>query len=108
MSVNQLIVYQTILTVHKTLIDETPVYIFNKIHSNNGRNTRHPVKFGEKFKGKTERTQQSFCYRGVKEYNKLPVEIAQDTNLETFKRKLKTLDERKYPKINIAVVQSFS
>ena len=35
MSVNQLVVYHTILTVHKAILNENPLYIYNKIYSEN-------------------------------------------------------------------------
>ena len=52
-------------------------------------NTRHSVKYGENFGGKTERSQRSFCYRGVVTYNRLPLDIINTEDMEAFKRKLK-------------------
>ena len=59
MSVKQLIVYHSILTVHRTVANKCPAYIHQKIHTETHHNTRHTVKYGENFKGKTERTQSS-------------------------------------------------
>ena len=74
----------------KVIINQSPTYLYNKIHPESTHNTRHSVKFGENFTGKTERSQSSFCYRGVKLYNKIPLEITRVQNLQTFKAKLKT------------------
>ena len=90
LSVKQLVAYHTILTVHNTVIKETPEYIYGKMcSSSNSYNTRQVVKFDEKFEGKTERTKASFCYRGSILYNRLPMEIRATISIKSFKTKTK-------------------
>ena len=86
LSVRQLVCYHTILTIHKTIKSRVPKYFFNKITSENTQNTRQSVKFDDKFPGKTERTQASFCYRRAQFYNKLPIDIRTATSIQIFKR----------------------
>ena len=98
LSVRQLIEYHSILTIHKIVMNQAPTYLYHKIHPEDTHNTRHPVKFGENFKGKTERTQMSFCYRGVISYNKVPIKITREANVFTFKNKLKSWIEMNTPR----------
>ena len=69
LSVRQLIAYHTVLTMHRTVVNEKPVYIHDKLTSTSAHNTRHQAKFSNKFKGRSEKTRQSFCYRGTVLYN---------------------------------------
>ena len=89
LSVKQLSVYHTILTTHKVVMTSKPTYLFNKMCTQHEQNTRQAVKFDEKFAGKTERAQSSFCYRGAVLYNKLPLDIRGTTSNSQFKKKLK-------------------
>ena len=89
LSVHQLITYHTIMSMHKTVLSGEPQYIMDKITSEINHDSRQKVKFSEKFIGKSERTQSSFCYRGALLYNRLPSDVRSCINLETFKRKLK-------------------
>ena len=98
LSVRQLIHYHTMLTMHKTVTNQSPVYIYDKVNTHTHHDTRRQVKFSDKFTGRSERTQSSFCYRGAKQYNQLPFEITSLGNINSFKRKLKT-----WVKNNIAV-----
>ena len=78
-------VYHSILTVQRTVMNKCHAYIHEKIHTETRHNARNTVKYGENFKGKTERTQNSFCYRGLVFYTKLPLEITQVQNMKTLK-----------------------
>ena len=89
LSVKQLIFYITVLQVHKTLTKGSPAYLHNKMFTEDIYNTRHQVKFGDRFPGKTDRSHISFCYRGAIQYNKVPTNITQCINISTFKRRLK-------------------
>ena len=84
--------------MHKTVTNQSPVYIYDKVNTHTHHDTRRQVKFSDKFTGRSERTQSSFCYRGAKQYNQLPFEITSLGNINSFKRKLKT-----WVKNNIAV-----
>ena len=69
LSVHQLVYYHTILSVHKVVLSESPSYLYNKMCSAHGYETRNNVKFGEMFASKTARASSSFCYRGATSYN---------------------------------------
>ena len=97
LSVKQLVFYHSVLQIHKTMVNQHPLYILEKIKAEQSSyNTRHQVKFGSHFHGTTDRIQSSFCYRGVISYNKIPLEIAKIENLTTFKKKLEDLGHREH------------
>ena len=93
LSVRQLIFYQTVLTTHKILAFQTPVYLHMKMSTIYPYRTRQAaaggVRFGEAFGGQKQLTHDSFCYRGALDYNKVPSHIRSATSLNTFKYKLK-------------------
>ena len=89
LSVNQLVHYHTILSIHKVVMTRKPKYMYDKLCSDHGYATRNAVIFGETFSGKTALAANSFCYRGTNIYIKLPFEIREIRNEDTFKRKLK-------------------
>ena len=98
MSVKQLICCHTLLTMHKTVQTKSPQYLHEKITTQTDHNTRRQVKFSENFSGKTERTKQSYCYRGATLYNKLPLNISNTQSINSFKYKVK-----KWIKANIPI-----
>ena len=90
LSVRQLVSYHTALSVHKIVTTGKPEYHYGKMCiSSHDHNTRSIVNFSEQFKGKASLTLNSFCYRGTRLYQRLPIEVTQVNNISTFKRKLK-------------------
>ena len=75
LSVNQLIQYHTVLSIHKIVKTGKPSYIYEKLCAEHGYNTRNTVIFGDKFSGKSALASSSFCYRGLRDYNNLPLDI---------------------------------
>ena len=90
LSVKQLVAYHTLMTVQKTVLSASPIYLSEKLcQSNHDHYTWQIVKFDDKFEGKTERSKKSFCYRGAIQYNMLPIEIRSSMSLQSYKRKIK-------------------
>ena len=98
LSVRQLVCYHTILTIRNAIESQVPNHIYRKISSENNQKTRQSVKFDDKFPGKTDRTQDSFCYRGAQLYNKLPMEIRMMSSKAGFKKKT-----RQWVQMNIPI-----
>ena len=89
LSVRQLVVYHTALTTHKIVREERPKYLHEKMCAEKNYLTRNDIKFSYNFKAKSERANNSFCYRGATVYNQLPISIKMESNILCFKRKLK-------------------
>ena len=95
MSVNQMSVYHTILDVHNIMINSSSEklqtkFTHNQKHSlrknaNNDIKVPHPKKVPEKSLKKCT----GFTYCGPKLYNKLPSEIKESKDIETFKSLIK-------------------
>ena len=102
LSVHQLSVYQTILSTHQIVKSGRPLYLSDKLSVHHPYKTRQAVgggvRFSENFGGKSSLINNSFCYRGMKLYNKLPVDIRTTQCPVKFKLKLK-----KWIRINITV-----
>ena len=102
MPVRQLMVYHSLVLLHRTLQTKTPTYLYRKIMSGNTQpNTRQaaattaalevagiliqpsvdPCELGLKRK--------SWCWAGVVWYRKLPVDIQSEAKISVFKTKLK-------------------
>ena len=90
LSVKQLVFYHTILTTHKIVMNGRPGYLYDKMCREHSHNTRTSVRFGENFGGRSALASASFCYRGALTYNIVPQNIRQITNIDTFKKQLKT------------------
>ena len=93
LSVSQLVVYHTLLSIHKTVTTGSPHYTHNKMTNNHSYKTRgattNAVQFGDKFSGTGALSSNSFCYRGSTQYNQLPAYIRTQRNIITFKKRLK-------------------
>ena len=95
MSVNQMSIYHTILDVHNIMINSSSEklqskFTHNQKHSlrknaNNDIKVPHPKKVPEKSLKKCT----GFSYCGPKLYNKLPSEIKESKDIETFKSLIK-------------------
>ena len=83
MTVIQMIVYYTLLTVFRIRLSNEPEYL-SKILGNDSRNGRILLpRFDLSI------SQKSFTYRGANEWNKLPKEIRRCRKISQFKTRLK-------------------
>ena len=89
LSIRQLIVYHTILSVHRTVISREPKYAYDKLCTETAQNTRQVVKFSDNFCCKSERGKLSYFYRGAMDYNQIPSDLKQMRNIQSFKMNLK-------------------
>ena len=89
----QLVFYHSVISIYKTLQTTYPKYIFNKLSSEFPYNTRlaqsESVRMGSAFQCKLELTEKSFLNRATVSYNKLPSEIRQVREIDSFKNQLK-------------------
>ena len=93
LSVRQLVFYQSVMVVYKTIFTSYPQYIISKLSRQFPYNTRlaqsDSVRMGEEFQCKLQLTEKSFMNRATISYNLLPPELRRTSKLETFKEKLK-------------------
>ena len=83
LTVAQLAVYHTVLSVFKIRKSEEPEYLFQKLSNDNFRgNIIIPVTT-------LSLAKKSFCWRGAEDWNSLPDEIRSKENIGQFKSKLK-------------------
>ena len=83
LTVAQLAVYHTVLSVFKIRKSEEPEYLFQKLsHDNLRGNIIIPVT-------QLSLAMKSFCWRGAEDWNRLPDEIRSMDNIGQFKAKLK-------------------
>ena len=85
LTVNQLVVYHTALTVYRIRQSNEPEYLAEQLQfdNRNGRVIVPNIKLGL--------AQKSFCYRGADTWNMLPIEIRKARKLGEFKASLKKL-----------------
>ena len=102
LSIKQLIFYQTVAAAHKIIQTGVPSYLSEKLSTEYPRYTRQStwgyIRFGESFTGTGSLCHSSFTYRAREDYNRIPWEIKQANNMNTFKYKLK-----KWTLINIPI-----
>ena len=93
LSVKQLVVYQTLIMIHKTLQSGTPSYLFNRLSTPHSYKTRQgtsgSIRQDETFKSVSSLPRNSFRYRGAQDYNRLPASFRTIFNITTFKVKVK-------------------
>ena len=100
MSVNQLIVYHTLVLVFKVIYEKTPVYIYNKMTTGFAYPTRRWTHFKNGVCDSNLRissnetsthllTNRSFRWRATKQWNALPLSVKQSKSLNKFKIALK-------------------
>ena len=93
LSIKQLVLYHTILLVHKIILNKKPLYLSNRLDTTHGRYTRQEssgcIRMDDTFRSNSSLTSDSFRHRGAKEYNALPYEIRKCSVMATFKIKLK-------------------
>ena len=93
LSVKQLVVYQTLLTTHRTVSTGHPKYLSDRLDRDHPYQTRQAtdgsIRFGEDFSGKQAITHSSFRYRAARDYNRIPAKIRTAKTIQTFKCKLR-------------------
>ena len=93
LSVRQLVFYQTVLGTHKIVTAGKPLHLSRKFSTTHPYKTRQDtggcLRFGKVFDGKSSLSHDSFCYRGVTDYNSIPSYIKNVNTISTFKFKLK-------------------
>ena len=102
LSVIQLMIYHSYL--HKTLVHEAPIYLYQKITSNgvyqhsSRRAEAGSLRQALQSKSHLDLTKRGWCWRSLDQYNKLTAELRSERKIQTFKRKLKD-----WVKLNVAI-----
>ena len=93
LSVRQLVFFQTVVLVHKSIGSGSPVYLNRRLSTFHPYPTRQSfngsIRFSESFPSHKQLSHDSFFYRGTKEYNQIPASIRSSKSLNIFKSKLK-------------------
>ena len=93
MSVRQLAVYQTVLSVQKIVTSGKPEHMHLAMSSVHPVRTRQAtsgdIRLGENFSSKLGLVRDSFRYRGAELYNSIPASIKQARSIVTMKIRLK-------------------
>ena len=101
LSVRQLILYQSVILTHKIASTGSPASLAEKMSTSHPYNTRQAnsgsIRYGEQFSSSDERGHSSFCYRGTKDYNRIPAFIRSTKFLPSFKYKLRKWIEENIP-----------
>ena len=84
LTVNQLIVYHTLIVVYKVRLNNTPEYLANKL-KNDSRNGRIVIQNTD-----LSLAQKSFVIRGSNNWNSLPEHIRSQKKIGSFKKQVKT------------------
>ena len=94
LSVRQLSFYTTVLNVHKTLVNETPEVIYEKLTSGRMHRTRGAGNISVKRTCVNEArlmvATSSFRWRGHQQHSSLPNDLKDESNITVFKCRLKT------------------
>ena len=102
LSINKLIVFQSIIATHKIVINNSPYHLATRISTTHPRWTRQAttgcIRFGETFSANQSLVKTSFCYRTVSQYNSIPASIRSIRSIATFKSKLK-----KWVEVNVPI-----
>ena len=95
LSVKQLVMYHSLVLMFKTKMDKKPEYIYEHIGDNPGRHTRQEQdRVGSNLLRdvrnlKTGTANKSFIPRTVQDWNNLPVNLREASNLVLFKKELR-------------------
>ena len=93
LSVNQLVAYHTLLSVHRAVRDGKPKALFNKIKLRKSQNNViFPHRLNETIdlkKVNLNITRGGFCYRGSFLWNMMPQALREEEKYKPFKKKLK-------------------
>ena len=100
LSVNQLVIYNTVLQAHKTISTGKPAPLFKSISTEHPYPTRRAshgcIWFGDNFQVASRLSKESFRYRAAQWFNAVPVEVRTGT-LATVKKKLKSWVKQNVP-----------
>lgn len=91
MSINQRLVYNCCILIHKMRSNLTPTYLSDRIQNNSkehGYNTRNKTLIKIRHTN-THTGERSITYRGYTWYNDLPNDIREEDRMPIFKRRLK-------------------
>ena len=93
LSVVQLGVFHSLVTIYKIFQTKSPHYLYLKLSSDCSRVLRASselrIRLGRQSQAGTELAKKSFKYRATRDWNMLPLEIKQAREVETFKIMLK-------------------
>ena len=93
LSVNQLMVFHSLILVFKTLQNKSPIYLYDRIvgsfHYSYKTRFSKENKAGPRFAAKHQISNRSFQWRATSQWNMLPKEIQKIEKLPKFKKSLK-------------------
>ena len=95
-SVRQEMVYHTVLTVHKTIIQKQPRYLYNKLTADGTypystrKASKSTIRQSRSYRTNLEVCRQSFRWRGARLYEEVPSEIRKIEQMGRFKKALDT------------------
>ena len=93
MSVKQLVVYQTLVMIHKILLTGSPSHLYEKLSRSHPFRTRQAstrcIRQDETFSSNSSLLSSSFRFRGATYYNQLPASLRAVKTMGTFKTKVK-------------------
>ena len=88
LSVNQLIVYHSLITVFKVFDKKSPVYLYDKLSSEYPYRTRYATQENIRIGGSQNHPQlcqRSFRWRASKQWNQLPANLKMSKTVNQFK-----------------------
>ena len=87
LSVNQLVVYYSVVQVYKTIQDKSPSFLYSMFSAKYNYNTKHAlsgsIKHARNFR--LDITESSFRWRATSAYNELPQKTKEMKTLKEFK-----------------------
>ena len=93
LSVKQLIAYQSIVMIQKTIHTHRPLYLHSRLNLEFDYGTRQQssgcIRLDQTYRYKGDLPKNSFRVRGTISYNSIPAEIRSSLTMATFKSRLK-------------------
>ena len=93
LSVKQLVFYHRVVTAHKIVKTNSPLYLHQRMTTTHPYPTRQAtggaIRFGEQFSRRSLLAGNSFCYSGTQDYNRIPADIRNVQTIKNFKYKLR-------------------
>ena len=91
LSVNQLVVYHSLILVYQVKTSRKPFYFSNKLNTQFNRETRLAASDGIRImeRNRLSLTKSGFRVRASAQWNALPIDVRQSKNIFSFKRNLK-------------------
>ena len=107
MPVHQLMIFHSLMLLHKTLKQQKPTFLYQKVNSGSGQpNTRQAAattaalaaaglpRQPSVVDGSLSLARKSWCWDSVRWYNQLPVDILSEKKMMKFKTRLKDWVEK--------------